>query len=132
MSENLDLVRSIYASWERGDFNSAEWAHPDIEYVIADGPTPGHWSGHAGLWEGFQSFASAWDELQVEATEYRELDNEHVLVVTRLSGRGKTSGMELEQIQARGADMLHLRGGKVTKFVLHHDRERALAELGLE
>jgi ketosteroid isomerase-like protein len=129
--ENVDFVRSIYAAWERGDFSSVAWAHPDIEYVIRDGPTAGRWTGHAGLYDGFHHFLGAWDNLQVKATEWRELDDERVLVLTRLSGRGKSSGLDLEQMQAKGADILHIRGGRVAKFVLYNDRERAFADLGL-
>ena len=79
MSANLDLVRSICASWERGDFSgSTDWVHPEIEYVIADGPSPGHWTGMAGLWKGFRDFLSTWEDLRVEVDEYRELDDERV------------------------------------------------------
>jgi hypothetical protein len=28
---------------------SAEWAHPDIEFVVAGGPDPGSWAGRAAM-----------------------------------------------------------------------------------
>ena len=36
--ENVELVRSVYAGWERGDWGATEWADPEIEHVVADGP----------------------------------------------------------------------------------------------
>jgi hypothetical protein len=83
-SANLDLVCSIYAPWERGDYSSAEWAHPEIEYVSADGPAPGSSTRLAGMAEVFRGRMSAWEEWRVEAEEYRELDGERVLVLCHM------------------------------------------------
>jgi ketosteroid isomerase-like protein len=131
MSANLDLVRSICAEWERGDFGSADWAHPDIEFVIADGPDPGSWTGLVGMAEALRSILSVWDGLRGEAEEYRELDAERVLVLSRRSGRAKTSGLELGQMRTKGAQLFHVRSGRVTRFVTYWEVERALADLGL-
>ena len=131
MSGNLDLVRSLFAVWERGDYSSAEWAHPEIEYVFADGPSPGSWTGVAGMAEGLRDFASAWDQLLTKAEEFRELDAERILVLTYYAGRGKTSGLEVGQTRTEGAHLLHLREGKVIRYVVWFNREHALADLGL-
>jgi ketosteroid isomerase-like protein len=130
-SANLDLARSIYAAWERGDWSSSEWAHPDIETVMADGPAPGRSTRVAGAAELWRNFLNAWEGYRSEAEEYRELDDERVLVLIRRSGRGKRSGIELGEIQARGASVFHIRDGKVTRQVVYFERKRAFADLGL-
>jgi ketosteroid isomerase-like protein len=127
-SANLDLVRSIYAAIERGDYSSAEWAHPQIEYVVADGPDPASFTGRDGLVQAMRSLFSAPGDVRAEAEAYRELDAERVLVRTRLSGRGKTSGV---QIGDRGAELFEIHDGKVTRIVVYFDRDRDLADLGL-
>ena len=130
-SANLELVRSLYAVWERGDYSSVEWADPDIELVSVDGPTPGTWRGLAGLAEGWRDFLTAWDDWRAVGEDYFELDGERVLALVRMGGRGKASGLDVGEIQAKAANLFHVRGGKVTRLVIYWDRERALADLGL-
>src|SRR5436190_18110752 len=98
MSENLDLVRSIYAGWERGDFSGADWAHPEIEYVSADGPEPSTWTGLAEMAENFRAWLGAWEAFRLTADAYREVGAEDVIVFDHLIGQGKTSGVDLGQI----------------------------------
>jgi ketosteroid isomerase-like protein len=129
--ENLDLVRSIFAAWERGDYSSAEWADPEMEFVVVDGPNPGSWIGLTALADAVRERASAWEGLRTVADELQELDDERVLVLDHAAGRGKRSGLELGQMQTQGAHLFYVRDGKVTRLVTYANRNRALAELGL-
>jgi len=77
-----------------------------------------------------RSIYGAWEEFRIEVEEYRELDEERVIVLPQVSGRGKSSGLELG-MWTQAAALFHIREGKVTRFVFYWDRERALGELGL-
>jgi ketosteroid isomerase-like protein len=129
--ENVEIVRSIYAKWERGDYNSTDWQHPEVEFVMADGPNPGRWSGASGISEAWGDFLSAWEDFRQVADAYRDLDDERVLVLLHASGRGKTSGLEVEPIGSKAAVLFHIRDGRVTKIVLYFDRTAALEAVGL-
>ena len=132
MSANLDLVRSIYADWERGDWSSADWADPAIEYVIADGPDPGSATGLESMATAWRRVMSGWEELRIEVDQCRQLDEERVLVLFRRGGRGKRSGLELGEMQSKGAVLFRVHDSKVITLVWYWDRDRALADLGLE
>jgi len=83
------------------------------------------------LAEGFREILSPMQQYRVVADEYRELDGGRVLVLCHQYGRGKMSGLELGEIQAKAATLLHIRDGTVTRILLYGDREQALAALGL-
>jgi ketosteroid isomerase-like protein len=130
-SVNLELVRSIYAAWERGDYRSLEWAHADLEYRVADGPSPDIWTGIEGMTEAFRDVLAAWEDWGVVADDYRELAGNRVLVSFHCTGRGKASGMDLAQLWVNGATLFELGEGKVMRIVQYFDRDDALADLGL-
>jgi ketosteroid isomerase-like protein len=130
-SANLDLVRSIYADWKRGDFSRIDFADPGIEIVNADGLERGSWTGVSAWMERRDDLLSAWEEFTVKADEYRELDDERVLVLGHYSGRGTASGLDLAEMGPKPAALFHVRHGKVTRLVVYFDRGRALADLGL-
>lgn len=132
-SNNLDLVRSIYADWERGDWSSASWAHPQIEYVMVDEPGSQPSRGVAAMAKAWRSFLSAWEAYRLEPVEYRQLGDERVLVMVHAYGRGKSSGVELSESTrgSGGANLFHIRDGRVVRLEAYFDRENALADLGL-
>jgi len=131
MSENLHLVRSVLAAWERADFHSVSWAHSEIEYIVIGGPDPGKWDGLAAMNTSVRDFMHAWENYGIRAERFHELDDERVLVLVRLSGRGKVSGLDIAETGASGAEVWHVRDGKVVRLEMYWDRDEALAELGI-
>jgi ketosteroid isomerase-like protein len=129
MPANLDLVRSIFADWERGDFARVDWADPNIEYVVVDGPSPGSVTGLSRMAAANRDFLEAWDDVRIEASDYRVVDDQRVLAIGAQSGRGRASGVRLDAI---GAILFQLRDGRVCRVSIYWDRERALAEVGLD
>jgi len=128
MSSNLDLVRSIYADWERGNFRSTEWADPEIEFVSVsplETPRAKGLSEMASFVRDVFSQIADWSEV---AEEYTELDANRVLVLNRFSGRGRASGVTPPP--ARAARVFEIHNATDTRLTLYPDGDRALTDLG--
>jgi ketosteroid isomerase-like protein len=125
---NADLVRPIYDEWGQGNFA------PNFE-VYADDMEWG-WSeefpGLAGVYRDssdpnprLQAWLSEWEEWRAVPEEFLEL-GDWVVVLASYRGRGRGSGVEIEQ---SGAHVFKLRDGKVVRLEIFASRERALASV---
>ena len=134
MGANLELVRSIYAATGRGDYlGAAAFVHPDIEFTAVGGPEVVEARSLVEFAHQWRDFLASWEDFRVVADTYRQLDDSRFLVLFRRSGRGKGSSVEIAQLAGtEGADVLHLHDGKVIKWLSYWERDRALADLGLE
>ena len=134
MSANLDLVRSIVADWESGDFSRIDWADPEIEFAWPEGLDgllrPGR--GRRALAEDWRTTLAAWDNLSMTAEEYRELDDEQIIVLHRFRARGKMSGLPIDEGLTKGAVLFAVRQGRVSRLVVYLRRDSAFADLSLE
>jgi ketosteroid isomerase-like protein len=130
-SENVRLVREIYDRWEAGDFSSVEWAHPEIEYALVGGTDPSTYRGPEAMGRAWADWLSSFDDFGVHAEEIIDA-GERVLVMVRFSGRGKGSGVSVEDVAGeRGANLFELRDGKVVRLLLYPDRDVARREIEL-
>jgi hypothetical protein len=82
--------------------------------------------------ELFTRWLSSFADFRLTADRVIEVDDDRVLALTQVSGQGKTSGLNLALAGSAFAHLFQLRGGKVARLVVHFDRDRALADLGLD
>jgi ketosteroid isomerase-like protein len=127
--ENVEVVRRIFAEWERGNFWTAEDLDADVHFTWVNpilAPRP-ETHGIGELTEGVREFLRAWDGLTATAEQIVEA-GELVVAMELCRGRGKASGVPTE---VRQASVWTLSGGKVTTVVVYADRAEALEAAGL-
>jgi ketosteroid isomerase-like protein len=112
VGSDLELVRSIYDAWTRGDYSSVGWADPDIEFSMVGSIDSQDVRGVAEMARAWGSFLSSWEGFAVECEEVLETED-GALVLTRFRGTGKRSGVWLDEWKGE-------------------DRARALADCGVE
>ena len=123
---NVEVVRTIIAAvpdWER----VRSMLHEDVQLDQRRMPDGDLYHGRDAFGRFFQRWFGAWDDLRLEPERPVEV-GDRVLVLLRVEGRGKSSGVP---VVIRAADVWTVREGKIASRVGYPDRSEALAELGL-
>jgi ketosteroid isomerase-like protein len=130
--ENVEVVRRVLDGFSQSDRESVEpLLHPDLEWRTVVGPLLGveTISGRdAMLRFAFEDLPDAIENQHVEVEELKDLGEGGVLVVARYAGRGRTSGIELDQ---RIASVHRLSEGMIISVGDYPNRAEALKAAGL-
>jgi hypothetical protein len=129
MSENVEILRRLYAEWARGDFGgNRDVLDPDIEWQQhSDAVEPGTRRGPDDVGRMTRNIFAVLDQFRAEAEEFLDAGDQ-VVVVARIRGAGRASGVELDQ---RFAFLWTMREGKAVRVAVFHTRPEALEAAGL-
>jgi ketosteroid isomerase-like protein len=129
----IELVRAGYARFSKGDVRGvAEILDPDVEYVLPD-DFP---EGMGGVFHGRQEVLRMWESMLTELEYWRaeaekiiHVPPDRLLVLARVSAKGKASGAE---IQMQTADLLTVRNSRIVRVHIYRDPHEALRTVGIE
>jgi len=126
--ENVDLVRGLLERFIATGELSWDLMHEDI--VVHDHDTvldTGDYRGHAGLRAMIENWESAWSDYSMEPDELLDA-GERVVVVFKMTAKGRASGVELER---QDAMLFAVRHGKVSRLDYFNNRAQAVEAAGL-
>ena len=123
----MDLVRAIYDRFRAGDVDVALGTRSEIEvHERAVTPDPQVHHGHSGVLDSLRESQSAFQGLDMVPEEFVGA-GDHVVVVFRFQGRGRGSGIPVDE---RLAHVWTIRDGKAIRMTVHSGREEALRAAG--
>jgi ketosteroid isomerase-like protein len=120
---NLELIEAAARAMQRGDREATlDLYDPSAELDMSRMPGGGIYHGPEGAREFFSDWFGAWRDLRFENERVIDL-GEQVVVITRITGRGRATGAE---VSLRGADVFTFRDGKVVMHVGYPDADDAV------
>jgi ketosteroid isomerase-like protein len=128
--ENVEIVRRMMEAWVGGSPETAlGYMAADVEYDVTVRPDGKVWHGHEGVSRAVIEWVGAWSEWSIELERYLDVGDDRVAFLWQERGTAKGSGVAMS---LKGISVVTLRDGVVVSMVAHVDRERVLADLGLE
>jgi ketosteroid isomerase-like protein len=124
---DLAVLQRILEQWGRGEFWDAEPYAEDVIFVRS-GPDGGEYHGIASLTAAWRDFLAAWEDFRVQAERVVAGDAGMYVLLLRLQGRGKGSGVNID---ADVANVVRMRDGRIAQLEMWWDREAALSSAGV-
>jgi ketosteroid isomerase-like protein len=130
----LDKREQVQASTEAlnaWDFRAlADVFHPQLEHRSVFAAVEGDvYQGIEGQRRRWENVHATWDDFSIAVVEVHDVDDEHAVVVLRLVGTAKASGIPLDTLLGQ---VWTWRDGKVWRIVTYTDPREALEAAGLE
>lgn len=126
----IDLVRSGYRAWNRGDRDWVlEHMSPEIEWTTPpEDPERGTYSGYEGVQEFWGQWRAAVGKLVFEPEEFIDA-GDHIVVTAQRSGTGEHSGLSVSD---RVTQLFSFENGKCVRVIEFYDKADALREIGMD
>jgi ketosteroid isomerase-like protein len=131
--ENVEIAGRALAAYNWRDVDSiALYVTTDFEWFPAlpgtvEGVALDGYRGREGIETYLGEIGDTWEKLRVLGDEFRDL-GDRVLVLGRVKGRGRGSGVEVE---APLAIIFDFRDGKMSRSKAYLDHDEALRAAGL-
>lgn len=124
---NVELMRRAYEGVGRDDYQPAFDLVVD-DVVVRDRPEvpdAGIYHGREGMITALRSSDDSFEDFRLVPEDLIGVGDHHVVVVLRMSGRGRGSGVPVEETIAH---LWTLRDGKATELQVYSDPEDALRD----
>jgi ketosteroid isomerase-like protein len=124
-----EALEGLERMFNSGDFSlAADWIHDDavFDWSRSISDNRGVHEGRETMRSAFDDFVGTWEHVHWEIVQVDELGPDRILVSTHVRARPRGSEAEIE---ARGAQLLVFRDGKIARSTLFQGREEALAEV---